>query len=152
MKYVITDNQLILECFWFKPKTQDLPAIKGMKPVIITKKIEPIYADFFSHAYYNLNEKVPFTGSFQISRYLKESKYIEMGYLTFNVHKTVLKLDFEDGTLVDAEDITQQVKKGGKNDDNKEIKPKSMDPQDLDEWVRKCFSLERHNKLKKSEE
>lgn len=140
MQYVITDNQLMLDNIWFKPETQELPKINGIEPIPITREAEPTWAFFFSHAYKNLNKKVSFNGSLEIRKYITESQFIEMGFMSPNVHRTALKLDFKDGMIVDAEDISQQGE--WEKGEPTGIKPKSMDPEDVDEWVRERFALE----------
>jgi hypothetical protein len=99
-RYVITNDQLILDSIWFKPKylppldppykvpdIKDLPKVNGIEPVLISREINPAMGFFFTHAYKNLNKITHFNGS--ISMFDKTSSQL-----------VLKKFYFEDGIIV----------------------------------------------------
>ena len=91
MKYMITDGKLILDGFWFRPNSEDLPKINEVEPVEVTKETDPGMGYFFSHAYKNLNLKLPFNGSLWVAKDFIDSQYVHMGFQRPMAFRTVLE-------------------------------------------------------------
>jgi len=144
MRYKIIENQLILEGFWFNSKTGDLPEINGNKSIKLSEETAEegdYFHDMFQFEYRNLEKKIPFKGSILLAKDLIRSKYVHMGFQSPTAYKTVLKFEFKDGIIVNVQDKSEAAKKARKKGDPKQIKPKSMDPRDIEDWIMKRFSL-----------
>ena len=127
MKYVITDSQLILDGFLFRPKDDDLPEINGTKSFKLSRE-SGLLGIGFKNEYKNLNKKIPFNGSICVNIYLTDSQLIQMGFIETNSHRTVIKFDFEDGIIVNVEDISKGVENAREEGDIIAYRPDSMSP------------------------
>ena len=141
MRYVITDNQLILEGFWFRPKDDELPEINGIKPVKVTRE-SGLLGIGFKNEYKNLNKKMPFNGNLWVAKDFMDSEYVHMGFQSPTAYRTVLKFDFEEGIIVSVEDKSKQVEEARQDGDPKGYRPESMSPEDINDWIMKRFSLD----------
>ncbi len=141
MKYVITDSQLILDGFLFRPKDDDLPEINGTKSFKLSRE-SGLLGIGFKNEYKNLNKKIPFNGSICVKIYLTDSQFIQMGFMEANSHRTVIKFDFEDGIIVNVEDISKGVENAREEGDTIAYRPDSMSPEALDDWIMKRLALD----------
>ncbi len=141
MKYVISDSQLILDGFLFRPKDDELPEINGIKSFKLSRE-SGLLGIGFKNEYKNLNKKIPFNGSICVKIYLTDSQFIQMGLMEANSHRTVIKFDFEDGIIMNLEDISKGVENARKKGDPKGYRPDSISPEDLHDWIMKRLALD----------
>jgi len=148
MRYKIIGNQLVLEGFWFNSKNEDLLEINGVKPIKLVRKTsdpeDPEYwmSLMFKFEYRNLNKKIQFTGSIWLAKDFIDGEYVHMGFQSPTAYKTVLKFDFNDGIIVNVEDKSEAVEIAREKGECKEAQPKSMNSEDLEDWIMKRFSLD----------
>ncbi len=145
MRYKINQNQLLLDGFWFNSDDDDLLDIEGTQAIKLTRDTsEKSYMPYsiFKYEYRNLNKKIPFNGSIWLAKDFISSEYVHMGFQSPTAYRTVLKFDFEKGSIVNVEDLSKQVKKAWKKGDSKGYRPKSIAPKDVDDWIKKRFSLD----------
>ena len=117
MRYKIVDDNLILDGFWFNSKADDLPEINGKNPVKLSEETaeEGDYMHtMFTHEYRDLNMSLQFKGNVLLGKDLIKSQYVHMGFQSSSSYKTVLKIDFKDGTIVNVEDKSNEAKKARK--------------------------------------
>jgi hypothetical protein len=114
MRYKIVESQLILDGFWFNSKSEDLPEINGNKPVKLleeTAEEGDYFHDMFKFEFRNLQKQLFFNGSIRLAKDLIRSKYVHMGFQSSTAYKTVLKIEFKNGIIVDVEDQSEEAKK-----------------------------------------
>ncbi len=140
MRYIITNSELILDGFWFSPIDNELPDINRIKPIKLSRENSE-WSSFFTNEYRNLNKKIPFNGSIWVGKDFMYSEYVHMGFQSPTAYKTILKFDFKDGSIVNIEDKSKAVELAREKGSCKESKPKSMNPEDIEDWIMKRFSL-----------
>ena len=64
-----------------------------------------------------------------------------MGFQNPSAYKTVLKFDIENGDIVNMEDRSKQAEDVRVQDSSKGAHPKSNSPNDIEDWIKKRFSL-----------
>jgi hypothetical protein len=124
MRYKIVENQLVLDGFWFSSKTDDLPEISAIKPNKLseeTAKEGDFMHSMFTYEYRNLNMNLQFKGNVLLAKDLIRSKYVHMGFQSSSAYKTVLKIDFKDGIIVNIEDKSNEAKKARKKQKKKKL-------------------------------
>ncbi|TFF96448.1 MAG: hypothetical protein EU544_00670 [Promethearchaeota archaeon] len=137
MRYEIIEKELLIEGFLVNTNSnEEMPEILGIKP---TRDHE--LNRIFKYEYRNLNLKVPFNGSLLLAKDFIDSEYVHMGYQSPTAYKTVLKFDFKDGIIVNVEDKSNQIEKAREKGDPKGHLPRSMNSEDLTEWIMDRFSL-----------
>jgi hypothetical protein len=140
MKYSIKNNQILLEGFWINTKDENLPEINGIKPTKLKKEHE--LSTFFKYEYMNLDKKIPFSGKIWLARDFIDSHYVHMGFQSPSAYKTVFRFDIEEGDIIEIEDLSKQAElERNQNPDLKKY-PNSDSREDIEEWIRKRFSLD----------
>jgi len=115
MRYKIVENQIILDGFWFNSKIDDLPEINGKKPLKLSEEESAKEGNYihsmFTHEYRDLNMRLQFEGNALLGKDLIRSKYVHMGFQKPSAYKTVLRIYFKDGIIVNVEDKSKETKK-----------------------------------------
>ncbi|TFF85902.1 MAG: hypothetical protein EU551_03090 [Promethearchaeota archaeon] len=140
MKYSIKNNQLLLEGFWINTKDEKLPEIDGIKPSKLDKDHK--MSSFFKYEYMNIDKKIPFSGSIWLAKDFIDSEYVHMGFQSPSAYKTVFKFDIEEGDIIKIEDLSKQAELARNENQVSKSYPNSDSREDIDEWIRKRFSLD----------
>jgi hypothetical protein len=137
MKYKIIKKKLVIDGFWVNTKSKkEMPEINGILP---TQDHE--LHGLFKYEYQNVNLEVPFNGSIWLGKDFINSQYVHMGFQSPTAYRTMLKFDFEEGIIVNAEDKSKEVEKAREDRDPQGYKPDSMSSDAIHDWVVKRFSL-----------
>jgi hypothetical protein len=115
-----------------------------MKHFVLSEEIKEEgrgLSGMFEYEYRSLNKLIEFNGSLWLAKDFIDSEYVHMGFQSPTAYKTVLKFDFEKGFIINVEDKSKEAEKAREKGTCKESQPKSMSPEDLNEWIMKRFSL-----------
>lgn len=114
MRYKIVEDSLKLDGFWFNSNNDDFLLINGVKPIKIseeTAKQGEYIQSLFEYEYKNIDMIMNFRGNLLLAKDFIRSQYVHMGFQSSSAYKTVLKIDFKDGLVVNMEDKSKEAKK-----------------------------------------
>lgn len=127
----------VIDGFWVNTRSKkEMPEINGILP---TQDHE--LRGLFKYEYQNVNRKLPFNGSIWLGKDFIKSQYVHMGFQSPTAYRTVLKFDFKEGIIVNAEDKSKEVEKAREDGDPKGYRPDSMSSDVIHDWVVRRFSL-----------
>lgn len=130
----IKDDQLVVENLYVNNATEDYPEINGVNP--IDEKEE---SSFF--AYYDVNLPISFTGKLLLGYGFLRRYYQHMGYQSPHAYQELLMLTFDDGKLVEREDLSDRAEKYRKQIEKDPMSLRKDIDSDLEEYIEKSFSL-----------
>ena len=117
MRYKIIENSLKLDGFWFNSNNINFPLINEVEPIKITEeaaKQGEYLQRLFEYEYKNINMIMDFKGNLLLAKDFIRSQYVHMGFQSSSAYKTVLKIDFKDGIVINVEDKSKEAKKARK--------------------------------------
>ena len=133
--YRLNDNYLILQDMQLN--TKETKEINGVKP----KKTK----DMFKFHYQDLNLKLDYTGKLLIARDFIDEMYVHMGFQRPTAFRKVVELDFKNGELLSANDLSDQMENRRNKAPDEGARPKTMKDKDVKNWIKDTFSR-KHNK------
>lgn len=138
--YNITESGIFLEDLYINSKDGCYPEIGGIKPLSEKNKGEH-FCYMGHHLYKGLNIQVPYSGKILVGDEFIRKYYIHMGYQRAWAYKILTELIFENGVLVETNDLSQiaaELREEISKDKDFEKKLHSNIP----EFVRDNFALD----------
>ena len=136
MKYNFTKDQLILE--GMQVNTKKPPKINGIEP----QTAKETGNSLFDYCYQNLNLKTEFTGKVLLAKDFIQQMYVHMGFQRPMAFKTVVEIQVENGNITEIRDLSEKMEEERKKDVYKGAQPRSNSREDIENWVKKTFSLD----------
>ncbi|MCE7747278.1 MAG: hypothetical protein GPJ51_02705 [Candidatus Heimdallarchaeota archaeon] len=130
--YKLSDGKLLLQDMQLS--AEEYKEINGITP----KKTD----DSFNFHYQDLDLYLEFTGKLLIAKDFIQDMYIHMGFQRPSAYETVFEIIFDNGMIVSENDLSKLFKKRRKKNRSKGAHPKSMEEDDLQEWIKGTFSLD----------
>ncbi|MFW9866617.1 MAG: hypothetical protein ACFFEN_11020 [Candidatus Thorarchaeota archaeon] len=132
MTYIVINDQLILDKM--RVNTKNPKKVNGVKP--------ESGGDLFDYSYNNLNLKTEFTGKLLLAKDFIRSMYVHMGFQRPMAYRTVVELHLEKGNITLFRDLSRKMEGKRKQNPLKGAAPPSNSHKDIEEWVKKTFSLD----------
>ncbi|MEW6736813.1 MAG: hypothetical protein AB1489_36330 [Acidobacteriota bacterium] len=90
----------------------------------------------------DLNWKVPFNGGILAGLGFVRELYVHMGFHPAWKYRSVVELIFEEGVLLETLDRSTEMASIRERTTKDDLKPSSMNKEEVMNWIRDCFSLE----------
>jgi len=132
MTYIVKEEQLIL----------DRMRVNTKNPIEINDVKPESGGDLFDYCYSNLNLKTEFTGKLLLAKDFIHSMYVHMGFQRPMAYKTVVELYLEKGKITLFKDLSRKMEGDREQNATKGAAPSSNSHEDIEEWVKKTFSLD----------
>lgn len=136
MKYIFTNDRLILDRMLVNTKKP--PKINGVEP----QKGNDTGNSLFDYCYKNLNLNTEFTGKVLLAKDFIQQMYVHMGFPRPMAFKTVVEIQVENGNITRIRDLSKQMEEERKQDIYKGAQPRTNSSKDIENWVKKTFSLD----------
>lgn len=136
MKYTFINDRLILNGMLINAKNS--PIINAVEP----QKGKDIGNSLFDYCYENLNLMTEFTGKILLAKEFIQHMYVHMGFQRPMAFKTVIEIQVENGNITGIRDLSKKMEEERKKDIYKGAKPLSNSREEIENWVKKTFSLD----------
>jgi hypothetical protein len=133
--YSLDEDRLILQDMQLN--AEESIEINGVKP----KKTK----DMFKFHYKDLNLKLDYSGKLLLARDFIDEMYVHMGFQRPTAFRKVVELDFKNGKLLSANDLSEQMENRRNKALDEGARPKTMKDKDVKNWIKDTFSR-KHNK------
>lgn len=134
-EYQITGNKLILENLYINTKDQYYPEINGVKALVKTKALHPVYE--------KICIPISHTGRIVAGLGFLKEYYIHMGYQRAWTYEKLVEFIFENGILleiIDHSELAAKLREDIKGNPEKQGKNLSRDQ--ISQFVNESFSLD----------
>jgi hypothetical protein len=133
-EYAVSDRTL-----WLKRLTL---SVKGKAPVLfgITPNA-PQRTLVFQAVYENIGHKVPYTGGLLLGRNFVDELYVHMGFHPAWKYREVHELVFDEGTLTEEADRSEEMARCREDIGKESLKPEPEARRaEIMQWIARCFS------------
>ncbi len=128
--YKLADNKLILQDMQLN--AEEAKKINDVSPKVIENSLK--------FHYQNINLHLKFTGKLLIAKDFIQEMYVHMGFQRASAFETVFELKFKNGIIISEIDLSEKFKKRRRKSPLKGAQPKSIEKDDLQEWIEGTFS------------
>lgn len=139
------DNKLLITNLFINNKDNNYPKINNVKALDEKKE-----RGFFS--YYGINIELNYTGKLLLGSEFIPRYYINMGYKRPYAFKNLIIATFKNGSLLHTEDLSEKALEIRKEIDKDPKAYFEKERDDLEEYIKKSFSLEIEAKYLDSED
>ncbi len=134
MRYTFNKGQLVLDRMLLN--TSKPLKINGIEPQTLKD------VGSFDYSYENLSIKTDFTGAILLAKDFIQEMYVHMGFQRPMAYEIVVELEIQHGNMVSVKDLSKRMEEFRNQDNSKDARPQSNSRKDIENWVKKTFSLD----------